>query len=98
MHNILHVELGLVKNSARWVPKLLSSEQKEETVRICSEFIVSVDCSSMAMLDKIIMMDGVLSHSPDQKTVEAVDRKRKTRLYQGHSPCQLDKTDVAGLL
>jgi histone-lysine N-methyltransferase SETMAR len=28
MHNILHQELGLVKNSARWVPKLLSEDQK----------------------------------------------------------------------
>ena len=35
MHNILHVELGLSKKSARWVPKLLSDEQKEERVRTC---------------------------------------------------------------
>jgi hypothetical protein len=34
MHNILHEELGLVKKSARWVPELLSMEQKEERVRI----------------------------------------------------------------
>ncbi len=30
---ILHSQLGLVKKSARWVPKLLSKEQKEERVR-----------------------------------------------------------------
>jgi hypothetical protein len=28
MQNILHKELGLVKKSARWVPKLLSEDQK----------------------------------------------------------------------
>ncbi len=31
---ILHSQLGLVKKSARWVPKLLSKEQKEERVNI----------------------------------------------------------------
>jgi hypothetical protein len=31
MHNILHQELGLVKKSARWVPKLLSEDQKGES-------------------------------------------------------------------
>jgi hypothetical protein len=29
IHNILHVELGLVKKSVCWVPKLLSMELKE---------------------------------------------------------------------
>ncbi len=36
MHNILHDELGLVKKLARWVPKLLSEEQKKEQIRICT--------------------------------------------------------------
>ncbi len=54
MHNILQVELGLVKKSARWVPKLLSPEQKEERVRICTEFVAAINRSSMAMLDQII--------------------------------------------
>jgi hypothetical protein len=69
MHNILHVELGLVKKSSRWVPKLLSSEQKEERVRSCSEFIAAIDHSSMAMLDQIIMMDEtvVSNHTPQTK-------------------------------
>jgi len=30
--NILHDDLGLVKKSARWVPKLLSKEQKDTRV------------------------------------------------------------------
>jgi hypothetical protein len=60
MHNILHMELGLVKKSARWVPKLLSPEQKEERVRICTEFVAAVECSSMAMLDQIITIDETM--------------------------------------
>jgi hypothetical protein len=60
MHNILHVELGLVKKSARWVPKLLSPEQKEERVRICTEFVAAIDRSSMTMLDQIITINEIL--------------------------------------
>ena len=33
VHRILTDDLGLVKKSAHWVPKLLSPEQKEERVR-----------------------------------------------------------------
>jgi hypothetical protein len=33
--NILRDDLVLVKKSARWMPKLLSDEQKEERVRTC---------------------------------------------------------------
>jgi histone-lysine N-methyltransferase SETMAR len=40
--SILHDDLGLVKKSARWVPKLLSNEQKQELVRLCEEFISAV--------------------------------------------------------
>jgi hypothetical protein len=36
IHNNLHDELGLVKKLARWVPKLLSEEQKKEGIRICT--------------------------------------------------------------
>jgi hypothetical protein len=32
IHRILCVDLGLEKKTARWVPKLLSSEQKEKRV------------------------------------------------------------------
>jgi hypothetical protein len=69
MHNILHEELGLVKKSASLVPKLLSSEQKEERVRICSEFVAAVDRSSMTTLDQIITMDETMVsyHTPQTK-------------------------------
>ncbi len=36
--NILRDDQGLVKKLARWVPKLLSDEQKQERVRTCQEF------------------------------------------------------------
>ncbi len=69
MHNFLHEELGLVKKSASWVAKLLSSEQKDESVQICSEFVAAVDRSSMTMLDQIITMEETMVsyHTPQTK-------------------------------
>ncbi len=42
MFNILRDNLGLVKKSARWVPKLHSEEQKLERVRTCRDFVAPV--------------------------------------------------------
>jgi histone-lysine N-methyltransferase SETMAR len=69
MHNILHQELGLVKKSARWLPKLLSEDQKKERVRICAEFIAAVHHRSMAMMDNIVTMDETMVsyHTPQTK-------------------------------
>jgi histone-lysine N-methyltransferase SETMAR len=69
MHNILHKELGLVKKSARWVPKLLSEDQKKERVRICTDFVAAIHRRSMAMLDNIITMDETMVsyHTPQTK-------------------------------
>jgi histone-lysine N-methyltransferase SETMAR len=69
MHNILHQELGLVKKSARWVPKLLSEDHKKERVRICTEFVAAVHRRSMAMMDNIVMMDETMVsyHTPQTK-------------------------------
>ena len=64
--NILSDDLGLVKKSARWVPKLLSAEQKLERVRISTSFIAAVRRRSLAMLDQIVTMDETLVsyHTP----------------------------------
>jgi histone-lysine N-methyltransferase SETMAR len=69
IQTILHVDLGLSKKSARWVPKLLSDEQKEERVRTCTEFVAAVNRRSMAMLDNIVTMDEtmVCYHTPQTK-------------------------------
>jgi rubrerythrin len=63
---ILHQDLGLEKKSARWVPKLLSEDQKQERIWVCSEFIAAVHRRSKAMLDAIITMDETMVsyHTP----------------------------------
>jgi hypothetical protein len=67
--NVLHQDLGLEKKSARWVPKLLSEEPKQERIRVCSYFIAVVHRRSKAMLDPIVTMDETMVsyHTPETK-------------------------------
>ena len=94
---ILHQDLGLVKKSARWVPKLLSDAQKQERVRVCSEFVAAVKRRSKAMLDNIVTMDET-SYTRNKKPVKAVGQKGKTRPPEGAGPCQSNQTDDLGFL
>jgi [histone H3]-lysine36 N-dimethyltransferase SETMAR len=66
---ILHKELGLVKKSARWVPKLLSPEQKLERVRTSTSFVELIQEKGASVLDRIITMDesAVSMHTPTTK-------------------------------
>jgi len=69
VYNIIKKELGLVKKSARWVPKLLSADQKNERVRICRDFVAAVHRRSLHMLDCIVTMDETMVsyHTPETK-------------------------------
>ena len=66
---ILQDSLGLVKMSVQWAPKLLSKEQKEENMRICTEFIAAVSRCSMVMLDYSMKIDETIMccHTPETK-------------------------------
>jgi hypothetical protein len=69
IHAVLHDNLGLEKKSARWVPKLLNDEQKQQRVEVCLEFVKAVHRHSLAMLDSIVTMDEtmVCYHTPQSK-------------------------------
>jgi hypothetical protein len=69
IHAVLHDDLGLEKKSARWVPKLLNDVQKQQHVKVCSEFVKAVHRHSLAMLDSIVTMDKtmVCYHTPQSK-------------------------------
>ena len=69
VHKRLKNDLGLVKKSARWVPKLLNNEQKEERVRCSDLFIKRFQKDGQAFLDKIVTMDesAVSYHTPETK-------------------------------
>jgi methionine aminopeptidase len=65
---ILHDDLGLVKKSARWVPKLLSDDQKKEREQ----------CAKEVVLEAFLMTMSVPFFTPrDQGTFKAV-------AFQGH--------------
>jgi hypothetical protein len=66
---ILHKELGLVKKSARWVPKLLSQEQMERRVETSAAFVKMVQDQGRGILGKIITMDESVAsmHMPEMK-------------------------------
>ncbi len=45
---ILHKDLGLLKKSAKWVPRLLNSDLKQERVLTCQQFLAAVEGRFMA--------------------------------------------------
>ncbi len=69
VHAILKEDLGLVKKSARWVPKLLSLEQMEERVAASGDFLALLRRHSLALLNNIVTMDesAVSFHTPETK-------------------------------
>jgi hypothetical protein len=54
---ILHKELGIVKKSARCVPKLLSQVQMERRVETSAAFIKMVQDKGRSILGKIVTMN-----------------------------------------
>jgi len=69
IHSILRDDLGLSKKSARWVPKLLTDEQKQERVRVSEQFVAAVRRRGLGYLDTIVTMDETMIslHTPETK-------------------------------
>jgi hypothetical protein len=75
VHAILKEDLGLVKKSARWVPKLLSSEQMEERVACSGDFLALLRRHSLAVLDNIVThgrVGRILPHPGNEEGVQRV--------------------------
>ena len=68
-HAILTEDLGLFKKSARWVPKLLSPDQKQKRVELSADFLKLVRRHSAAVLNNIVTVDesAVSFHTPETK-------------------------------
>ena len=67
--NVIHEDLGLVKKSARWVPRLLTEDQKMARIRSSQQFVKMVQTGPMDILDRIVTMDesSVSFHTPESK-------------------------------
>ena len=83
-----------MKKSARWVPKLLSEEQKQERVRF-NEFVAAVKWRSEAMLDNIVTMDEMMVsyHTPEAKK-QCKQWVRQRREADGHRVFGLKGLDL----
>jgi transposase len=70
IHRIIHHKLKLRKLCARWIPKLLSRQEKDNRVRMCRESLLRMnDVGEDAFFDGLITMDECwLPHfSPETK-------------------------------
>ncbi len=69
IHRILHEDLGLEKKTTRWVPRVLSTDQKEERVSACTELVAAIQRYSVAMMDQILTVNEtmVCYHTPETK-------------------------------
>jgi hypothetical protein len=61
----LTIDLGLVKKSTRWVPKLLTTAQKDERDQWSEDFIQLLWQHSLASLNNLTMGESAVSfHTP----------------------------------
>jgi len=74
--HILHEILGMRKLSARWVPRLLTPDNKRNAVQARSEGV------SASFRDRRRNVDPLV-HTRDQGTVETVDFTRRTCSEEG---------------
>ena len=68
VNTILVDDLGLVKKWARWVPKLLSDDQKQQCL-VCTRDFCRRIVTDPRLLDQIVTMDesAVSFHTPESK-------------------------------
>ena len=69
VHRILHDDLGLGKVSARWVPRLLTDEHKQQQLQMAMDFKKQHFQQGEAFLKSIVTMDEswVLYSTPEMK-------------------------------
>ena len=60
VHNILRMDLGLSKKAARWVPRLLSGEQKQARIDAANVFKNLAESKGEAFLRSIVTMDETM--------------------------------------
>ena len=69
VHRILHDHLGMAKVCARWIPKLLSPQQKMDRVRICEELLELFDEDPDGFYPRLVTGDESWFHyyEPESK-------------------------------
>lgn len=55
--NIIHQDLNMRRLCARWIPKMLNSEQKEQRVQCCTQFLQRLELEGDDFLERIVTVD-----------------------------------------
>ena len=75
---ILHEELDMKKLCARWVPCLLTADQKHTRMKISEQWLERFNKNKTDFVRRFIPMDETWIHryTPESKPVKTVDRSR----------------------
>jgi hypothetical protein len=92
----LHNDLGLVKKSARWVPKHLTDDHKKSRIRCAKAFLKAQSKKGKAFLDTIVSMveTNVAFYTPETKQAsKKVAPKRCKSSHQVQGAGEQEETD-----
>lgn len=70
VHRIIHDELNMRRLCARWIPKMLTDEQKVERVRCCNQFLRRFHREGERFLRRIVTVDEtwISLYEPETKS------------------------------
>jgi len=76
VHRIVSEDLGMRKVSARWVPRMLTEEQKKVYVNVCNDLLSRLQAEPQTFLDRIVTQDETWVHHIDP------DTKRQSMIWK----------------
>jgi len=68
VHQIVSKDLGMRKVSARWVPRILTEEQKKVRVDVCTNLLSRLQAEPQTFLDRTVTQDETWVHHFDLET------------------------------
>ena len=78
IHYIIHTELNMRRLCARWIPKMLTDEQKMERVRCCEQFLRQFHTEGERFLRRIVTVDEtwISLYEPETKSQSTMWKTR----------------------
>ena len=78
VYRIVSDDLGIKKVPAHWMPRMLTDEQKQNLVDVCTVLFCRLQAQPQIFLDMIVMQDETWIHH--------FDPERKRRVWCGNTP------------
>lgn len=81
VHKIIHKDLGMVKLSARWVPRMLTDDQKRKRMNVCTELLRQFEADPELFLKRLVTQDETWVHhfDPESKSQSKEWHKKGSR-------------------